>query len=92
VEQINERLVNARTYERGVEDETRACGTGSVAAAIVAYLKANPGVQDKKTAGMNVRTASGEILEVKFDLTKGVVSNVWLKGSAQFIAKGEYYV
>lgn len=91
VEQVNERLVSARTYERGVEDETKACGTGSVAAAIVAYRKANPSVNDKKTAGMNVRTASGEILEVKFDLTKGVVSNVWLKGSANFVAKGEYY-
>ena len=92
VEQVNERLVAVRTYERGVEDETRACGTGSVAAAIVAYLKANPGVRDKKAAGMNVRTASGEILEVRFDIKDGEVSNVWLKGSAKFIAKGEYYV
>ena len=92
VEQVNERLVSARTYERGVEDETRACGTGSVASAIVAYLKANPGVKDKKAAGMNVRTASGEILEVRFDINENVVSNVWLQGSAQFIAKGEYYV
>lgn len=92
VEQVNERLVNARTYERGVEDETKSCGTGSVAVAIVAYLKANPGVNDKKAAGMNVRTASGEILEVRFDIKEGVVSNVWLKGSAKFIARGEYYV
>lgn len=92
VEQVNERLVNARTYERGVEDETKACGTGSVASAIVAYLKADRGVNDKKAAGMNVRTASGEILEVRFDIKEGVVSNVWLKGSAKFIARGEYYV
>lgn len=92
VEQVSARLVSVRTYERGVEDETRACGTGSAAAAIVAYLKANPGVNDKKTAGMNVRTASGEILEVRFDIREGVVSNVWLKGSARFIANGEYYV
>ncbi len=91
VEQVNERLVNARTYERGVEGETKACGTGSVAVAIVAYLKANPGINDKKAAGMNVRTASGEILEVRFDIKAGVVSNVWLKGSAKFIARGEYY-
>ena len=41
---------------------------------------------------MNVRTASGEILEVRFDIRVGVVSNVWLKGSAKFIARGEYYV
>ena len=92
VEQVNERLVAVRTYERGVEDETRACGTGSVASAIVAYLKANPGVRNKKAAGMNVRTASGEILEVRFDIAEGGILNVWLKGSANFIAKGEYYV
>ncbi len=91
VEQVNERLVSARTFERGVEDETRACGTGSVAVAIVSYFKANPGVNDKEAAGMNVRTASGEILEVRFDIRAGVVSNVWLKGSAKFIARGEYY-
>lgn len=92
VEQVNARLVGVRTYERGVEDETKACGTGSVAAAIVAYLKANPGARDKKGAGMNVRTASGEILEARFDVGEGRISNVWLKGSANFIAKGEYYV
>lgn len=102
VEQVNDRLINARTYERGVEDETKACGTGSVAAAIVAYLRVNPGEQNRKAARMNVRTASGEILGVTFDITKatpgvaagflGAITNVWLKGSARFIAKGEYYV
>ncbi len=92
VEQVNEDLVSARTYERGVEDETKACGTGSVAAAIVAYLRANPDAREKKAARMNVRTASGEVLEVTFDIKGGEAANVWLKGSANFIARGEYYV
>jgi len=92
VEQINNNLIDVRTYERGVENETRACGTGSVAAAIVTYLKANPKMRNKKQAKMNVRTKGKEILEVTFDLINGNVSNVWLKGSANFIAKGEYYV
>jgi len=91
-EQISENLVHARTYERGVEDETRACGTGSVAVAIVTYLKANPQITNKMNAKMKVRTTGKEILEVTFDLIDGKVSNVWLKGSAKFIAKGEYYV
>ena len=39
VEQLKGDLVAVRTYERGVEDETKACGTGSVAAAIISYLK-----------------------------------------------------
>lgn len=91
-EQTSKNLVCVRTYERGVEDETKACGTGSVASAIVTYLKANPGVHDKANAKMKVRTSGGEILEITFDLKDDHISNVWLKGSAKFIAKGEYYV
>ena len=85
-------LVNARTYERGVEDETKACGTGSVACALIAYLQTHPDVTDKKGARMRVRTRGGEILQVTFDLIDGRITNVWLKGSAKFICKGEYYV
>ena len=92
VEQVSRGLVNARTYERGVEDETKACGTGSVAAAIVTYLKANPGKKTVSGARMKVKTSGKEILEVSFDMADGKISNVWLKGSANFIAKGEYYV
>lgn len=91
-EQISTDLVHARTYERGVENETKACGTGSVAVGIVTYLKANPDIKNKINAKMRVRTTGKEILEVTFDLINGKVSNVWLKGSAKFIAKGEYYV
>ena len=91
-EQISAELVHARTYERGVENETKACGTGSVAVGIVTYLKANPDIKNKINAKMRVRTTGKEILEVTFDLINGKVSNVWLKGSAKFIAKGEYYV
>lgn len=92
VEQIKKDCVSARTYERGVEDETKACGTGSVAAGIVTYLRASPDIRNKNKAKMKVKTTGGEILEVTFDLIDGTISNVWLKGSAKFIAKGEYYV
>ncbi len=93
VEQIDKNLVAVRTYERGVESETRACGTGSVAAAIVSYLQANPGTlqRDQKKALMNVLTQSGETLEVTFDIIAQKITNVWLKGSAKFIACGEYF-
>ena len=52
----------------------------------------NPNIKNKTKAKMKVRTAGGEILEITFDLIDGKVSNIWLKGSANFIAKGEYYV
>ncbi len=92
VEQVGKSLVHARTYERGVEDETKACGTGSVASAVITYLKSNPDIKNKKNASMKVKTKSGELLVVTFDVSQGVPTNVRLKGSAKFIAKGEYYL
>ncbi|OGX24849.1 MAG: diaminopimelate epimerase [Omnitrophica WOR_2 bacterium RIFCSPHIGHO2_02_FULL_48_11] len=92
VEQLSDDLVAVRTYERGVEDETKACGTGAVATGIVTYLKMNPDLRQAKNARMKVKTVSGEILNVTFDLQNEKITNVWLKGSAKFIAKGEYYV
>ena len=92
VEQLEPGLVEVRTYERGVEDETKACGTGSVATAIVSYLQANPQVEKKNKAKMKVKTANGEILSVTFDIQDKEISNVWLKGSAKFICEGKYYL
>jgi len=92
VERAREGMVAVRTYERGVEAETLACGTGAVASALIAYLYANPKVKKQKGALMKVLTASKEILEITFDLDEGYkIDNVWLKGSARVIAKGEYY-
>lgn len=92
VEQINAGLVAARTYERGVEGETKACGTGSVASAIVAYLKSNPGNINVTKGEMATRTKSGEILHITFDKNNDEFFNVWLKGSAKFIAEGKYFL
>ncbi len=92
VEQIDKNFIKVRTYERGVEGETLACGTGSVASAIITFLKANPNVRTQNRVVMKVQTLSAEILEVSFKLKDGVASDAWLKGSAKFIAKGEYYV
>jgi len=86
VEVIANDLIRIRTYERGVEDETLACGTGSAAAALVFALKNN-------SAGMvKVKTQSGEILKVYFKKDKNKFDNVWLQGSVKIVYKGEYYV
>ncbi len=92
VEQIGTNHIKVRTFERGVEGETLACGTGSVASAITTYLKANKNAKSKDHIVVKVLTLSGETLEVIFSLHGKKISDVWLKGSAKFIAKGEYYV
>ena len=85
-------MVALRTYERGVEAETLACGTGAVAAALISYLHLHPTVKEQKGAQMKVATASKEVLEITFDLHKeNKIDNVWLKGTAKVIAKGEYF-
>ncbi len=90
VEQLDRDFVRLRTFERGVEGETFACGTGAVASALISYLNANPLIISKDKASMKVKTKSGEVLDVSFDLNNKKISNVWLKGSAKFIAQGEY--
>ncbi|MBF0571618.1 MAG: diaminopimelate epimerase [Candidatus Omnitrophica bacterium] len=92
VERAREGMVAVRTFERGVEAETLACGTGAVASALIAYFHANPNIKKQKGAFMKVLTASKEILEITFDFDEGYnIDNVWLKGSAKLIAKGEYF-
>ncbi len=90
-EQVDRNTISVRTYERGVEEETLACGTGSAASAIITYLKANPNVFNKSNVGMKVKTRSGEILRINFDLVERRVTNVWLRGGGRLIANGQYY-
>jgi diaminopimelate epimerase len=81
VEVLGKNSIRLRTYERGVEDETLACGTGAVASALITdYRK------------INVHTKSGEILKVYFKQEKNKFSDVWLEGKAQVVYKGDYYV
>jgi len=78
--------IKIRTFERGVEDETLACGTGSTASALVFALKKN---LDKF---VKVHTHSGEVLKVYFRKEGLNFRDVWLEGSAKKVYKGEYYV
>jgi diaminopimelate epimerase len=74
-----------RTYERGVEDETLACGTGAVAAALVAA--ATRGVPSP----VNMFTRSRETLTIHFNLEKGRFSEVYLEGGARVVYTGELW-
>lgn len=76
-----------RTYERGVEDETLACGTGSVASAISAYFS---GKSDKVTYSVITR---GGRLKVSFTPDQGnVYKNVWLEGPVKYVFSGKFEI
>ena len=74
-----------RTYERGVEGETLACGTGAVACAILATAKkiaASP---------VTVKTSGGEILKVHFDLAAKDFGRVFLEGDTNWVFDGRLF-
>ncbi len=76
--------LQVRTYERGVEDETMACGTGAVAAALIAAI------QKKACSPVQLVTSGGDPLTVLFDLLEGPkAENVFLQGPARIIYAGE---
>ena len=78
-----EREIEVRTYERGVETETMACGTGAVASAIYAALN------HRCSSPIEVTTSGGEILTILFERVEGgVVKNVFMQGPARRIYSG----
>ena len=79
VEQINQHTFKVRTYERGVEDETLACGTGVTAVALAMY-------KIKKTK-VKLMTKGG-VLEVSFTKKENTFLNIFLTGAVSFVFKG----
>ncbi|HEU4789863.1 MAG TPA: diaminopimelate epimerase [Flavobacterium sp.] len=82
VKKIDDTTFRLRTYERGVEDETLACGTGATAVAIAM----NATGQTNATA-INVNVEGGKLV-VSFDKGENGFTNVFLKGPAEFVFKG----
>jgi diaminopimelate epimerase len=80
---INDGKINIRTYERGVENETLACGTGAVATAIVSYFN------DGLALPIKLVPKSGDELTVDFDFCDGEIQNLSLTGPAVVVFKGE---
>ncbi len=78
--------IRVRTYERGVEDETLSCGTGSVASAVLSLMA----MGKREDCEVEVLTQGGEVLkvEVRFD-RDGNVDSVYLEGEVRFPFVGE---
>ncbi|HEY5813903.1 MAG TPA: diaminopimelate epimerase [Terrimicrobiaceae bacterium] len=71
-----------RTYERGVEGETLACGTGVCASALLQSLRAG------SHSPIQVRVRGGDTLRVGFEASEGNFRNVTLTGPADFVFEG----
>jgi diaminopimelate epimerase len=83
VEKKNGNALKVRTYERGVEGETLACGTGVVASAIIASHKF------KIESPVNVETRGGEILKVHIEPANGSLPVVYLEGLTKITFEGQ---
>lgn len=83
VEQDGGNRIRMRTYERGVENETLACGTGAVASAITAAIRYG------MTSPVEIRTSGGEILKVYFEKSGDHFSKLVLEGDATVVFRGK---
>jgi diaminopimelate epimerase len=79
---VKDGLINIRTYERGVEAETLACGSGSVAAALICF------VTKKLSVPVKIIPKSNEKLFVNFDVENSKVRNLSLTGPARVVFTG----
>lgn len=75
--------IQIRTYERGVEDETLACGTGATASAMIAAALG------KVTSPVAVTVRSGELLTVHFEKRDGTFEEVFFEGDVRLVSQGE---
>jgi diaminopimelate epimerase len=86
VQVLGPHRIAIRTYERGVEGETLACGTGSVAGALIA---ASLG---RVSSPVDVLTRSGEKLRISFRREGDSFADLHLEGGAEVICEGMLYI
>ena len=82
IQSIGEGAVAIRTYERGVEDETLACGTGAVAGALVAAK------QFEMISPIRMKTRSGTWLLIHWQEAAEEVAPVFMEGDARIVYTG----
>ncbi len=74
-----------RTYERGVEDETLACGTGAIACALVGSIRG------MVSSPVKVKTKGGEDLIIHFRRKGDSFDEVWLQGNTSIVYQGQLH-
>lgn len=79
---LNDGTIRLRTYERGVERETLACGTGIISTGIIAMLKKG------FTSPVKIKVQSGEVLMVNGKIEAGRIMGLSLTGSARKFGEG----
>ena len=82
VSRISDHRIRLRTYERGVERETLACGTGVISSSICAVFL------NKAELPLEILVQSGELLEVNFIYSHSRIMELSLSGSAKKISEG----
>lgn len=82
IQTLERNLLAIRTYERGVEAETLACGSGSVSSAIIAFL------EKKLQLPIKIQTFGGAFLEVNFEYLNNKFLDIWLTGPAKRVFDG----
>jgi len=82
IEEVSVQKIRQRTYERGVEDETRACGTGAVAGAVFQAERR------KLLQGVISVCMPGGKLNVTFARSGRRFVNLWLSGPAEYVFSG----
>lgn len=83
VQQVGPQAIAIRTYERGVEDETLACGTGMVASALIFHELTGA------ASPIAVKVRGGETLEIAFRRDAAGFRDVTLTGPADFVFDGQ---
>ena len=82
VQKKNGHSLSIRTYERGIEAETLACGTGAVASALLASYR------KQVEPPIEVETKGGDILKIHFQASDILIEDVYLEGPAKITFEG----
>lgn len=84
VQVLDRHGIRIRTYERGVEAETLACGSGSISSALALAAA------ERVESPVRVETRSGEVLTIRFDRdADGIFTDIELEGPAREVYRAE---